>query len=141
MAKGAPKAGEDQAANRTLLKFRPRAKGALGLPLMLCCFYFWIYNCCGGGAVLAGGGVALLGLVLPGGLDGEVVELGFIFELGFVVVFGTVLGVLLGEFGAAFGVVLGVLGVTSGVAPGSVCMVEELGLVAAGGFVVPGVGF
>jgi hypothetical protein len=70
-------------------------------------------------------------------VDGEVVELGFTFELGFVVVFGTVLGVLLGEFGAAFGVVLGVLGVTSGVAPGSVCMVEELGLVAVGGVSSP----
>jgi hypothetical protein len=89
--------------------------------------------------VLAGGGVPfvpLFGLVVCGVEDG-----GFIVELGFVVEFGTVLGVLLGEFGAAFGVVLGTLGVTSGVAPGSVCMVEALGLVAAGGLVVPGVGF
>jgi hypothetical protein len=69
---------------------------------------------------------------------------GFV-ELG-LVEFGTVLGVADGEFGAAvgsFGAVLGmlgaVLGVTSGVAPGSVCMVVELGLVEAGGLVALGV--
>ena len=66
-------------------------------------------------------------------------------ELG--VVFGTVLGVVadgefgaaVGSFGAAVGVLGAVLGVASGVAPGSVCMVVELGLVAAGGFVAFGV--
>lgn len=59
-------------------------------------------------------------------------------ELG--VVFGTVLGVVAdGEFGAAVGVLGAVLGVASGVAPGSVCIVVELGFVAAGGFVAFGV--
>ena len=51
---------------------------------------------------------------------------------------GIVLGVADGVFGAVSGVGLGVLGVTSGVAPGSVCMVEELGLVGdAPGVAVP----
>ncbi len=76
-------------------------------------------------------------------LDGGViVELGFVPELGRVPgVFGGALGVLgaaLGVLGAALGLLPGVLGVTSGVAPGSLGIVEELGLVAAGGFVVPG---
>jgi hypothetical protein len=83
-----------------------------------------------------------------------VVESGVVLEFGTVLgvadgVFGAALGVFgalvgvfgaaLGVFGAALGVWLGVLGVTSGVAPGSVCMVVELGLVEAGGFIVPGV--
>jgi hypothetical protein len=88
----------------------------------------------GGGVVLVGGGVEfVLGLLLPGLFadGGIVVELGF--ELG------TVLGVLDGEFGAASGVGFGVLGVTFGVAPGSVCMVEELGLLGlAPGGLAPG---
>jgi hypothetical protein len=78
------------------------------------------------GVVPASGGL-LLGVL---GDDGFV-------ELG--VVFGTVLGVADGGLGAALGVLGAVLGVTSGVAPGSVCMVVELGLVEAGGFVALGV--
>ncbi len=50
-----------------------------------------------------------------------------------------VLGAALGTLGAALGVLGAVLGVTSGVAPGSVGMVDELGLVAVGGFVASGV--
>jgi hypothetical protein len=82
------------------------------------------------------GVVPVSGGVLVGVLGAD----GFV-ALGFVE-FGTVLGVADGEFGAAvgsFGAAVGVfgavLGVTSGVAPGSVCMVVELGLVEAGGLV------
>ena len=87
----------------------------------------------------------MLGVVpVSGGLFVGVLGADGFAELG--VVFGSVLGVADGEFGAAsgmFGAALGVLGavlgVASGVAPGSVCMVVELGLVEAGGFVVFGV--
>ncbi len=89
--------------------------------------------------MLVGGGVAFVSGLLPGlFVDGDIVELGFL-ELGFE--FGTVLGVLDGVFGAALGVGLGVLGVTSGTAPGSVCMVEELGLVGAAPGVFDGLEF
>lgn len=120
------------------------AKGAVR---PLCCDRHRDYYNWGGGVVLVGGGVAFVpesGVVVDGLLDGGViVELGFVLELGTVLgVFGPALGELgaaLGVFGAALGLLSGVLGVTSGVAPGSVGMVEELGLLAAGGFVVPGV--
>lgn len=94
--------------------------------------------------MLLGGGVAFVpesGVVVEGLLEGGVIELGLVLELGTVLgVADGVLGAALGVFGAALGLLLGMLGVTSGVAPGSVGMVEELGLVAAGGVVVvPGV--
>lgn len=85
---------------------------------------------------------------MSAGGGGVTVVSGFVVEFGLTVLgvadgaFGAPLGTFgapVGMFGAAVGVWPCALGVTLGLADGSVGMVEELGVVTVGVFVVPGV--